>query len=216
MDEDELEPGMMPVQVGGRKFPVKHDPRCGVCTSPYRLDIERALVAGYAYNRIRESLPDEEGVSKPSVQTMKNHVGNMHVPLPEFQKRAIVEKRAKELGKSIEEGQDMLIDYMGVNEMLIQHGFEALQDGRINMKASDLIGALKFQHEIEQSQQGSVDDEVWAEALMEYLRIAKSLMPEDMWNQFGGELQNSQILIAIANKMNGDNAEEVEVKEIEE
>lgn len=216
MSED-LEPGMMPVRVGKREYPVKHDPQCAVCTSAYRLDIERALVAGHAYNKIRNSLPDEEGVTHPTTTSMKGHVEKMHVPLPQFQKRAIIEKRAEELGRSIEDGQGMLTDYIGVNEMLIQHGFEALQEGNIHMKASDLIGALKFQHEIEQSQNGTVDDEVWAEALMEYMRIVQKIMPSDMWDEFGSELSSSPVIQAISRKMAGEaEAEEIEVREIEE
>ena len=215
--EDDLDPGMMPVKIGGREFPVKHEPQCAVCTSQYRLDIERALVAGYAYAKIRDSLPTEDGVPAPSTASMKKHIENMHVPLPQFQKRAIIEKRAQELGRSIEEGQGMLTDYIGVNEMLIQHGFESLQEGTMHMKASDLIGALKFQHEIEQSQNGTVDDEVWAEALMEYMRIVQKIMPAEMWDEFGSELSASPVIQAISRKMAGEaDAEEIEVREFEE
>lgn len=210
----ELDPGMMPVKVGGKEYPVKHDINCKVCTSPYRLDMERALVAGYSYKKILDSLPEDEDTKKINTNNLKNHIERLHVPLPEFQKRALIERRAEQIGKSIEEGQEMLVDYAGVNEMLIQHGFEALQEGTIRLKANDLISALKFQHEIEQSQQGNLDDEAWAEALMEYLRIAKALMPEELWNAFGQELQSSHILQAIAQKMNGER--EPEVREIED
>lgn len=212
---DDLEPGMLPVQVGKKEYPVKHEPLCKVCTSPYRLDIERALVAGHAYRKILQSLPEEEGVDHPPVTSMKSHVEKLHVPLPQFQRRAIIERRAEELGKSIEDGQGLLLDYIGVNEMLIQEGFERLQDGEVHMKASDLISALKFQHEIEQSQGGAVDDEVWLEALMEYMKIAQRLMPEDTWREFGDALQASPVIQAISKKMAGE-AEGIEVREIED
>ncbi len=206
------------VQIGNNEYPVKHEPQCAVCTSPYRLDIERAIVAGYSYKKIRDSLPDEPDVDIPQVRSMQAHVQQMHLPLPQVQRRAIIESRAKEIGESIEEGQGLLVDYIGVNQLLIQEGLEALQKGEIQMKAGDLIGALKFQHEIEQTTGGSLDDEAWSEALMEYMRITQKLMPPEMWNKFANELQSSDIIRALARKMNGEGDDDphVEVREIED
>lgn len=195
-----MEKSLLTVKIGGREYPLRHVSTCRVCTSPFRLDIERALVAGHSYKNILSLLPDDE--DRPSTSDMRKHVRDQHLPLPDIQKRALIERRAEQIGRSIEEGQEILVDYVGVNEMMIQQGFQDLQDGKIAMKASDLISALKLRHDIERTQEGTVSDEMWAEALMEYLSITKRILPPELWDRFGAELQGSPVLQAIAQKMN--------------
>jgi hypothetical protein len=194
----ELTPqSMVMVQVGGRAYPLRSEPTCGVCQSPYRFEIERALVLGESYGAILESMADRQPVP-PSRAVLIAHVKNMHMPLPQATQRKLIEKRAADLGKDIEEATESLLDYASVNETIIKKGFERLQDGDIRPSMGDLLKALTLQAQIEAATpSGHLDTEAWQAALMEYFKIARRMMPPELWAQFTGELARSPILKAI-------------------
>jgi hypothetical protein len=188
---------MVMVQVAGRAYPLRTEGTCGVCQSPYRFEIERALVLGESYGDIVESMASRNPLP-PGRTTLKNHVNNMHMPLPQTTQRRLIEKRAADLGKDIEEGTENLLNYTSVNETIIKKGFERLQDGDIKPSMGDLLKALALQAQIETSQpSGSLDTEAWQAALMEYFNIARRTMPPELWAEFTRELARSPLLKAL-------------------
>jgi hypothetical protein len=124
------------------------------------------------------------------------------MPLQQTSQRLMIERRAVEMGKSIEEGAESLLDTVSVNSAIIEKGFRRLQDGDLQPNMNDLLAALKLQAQIDAATpSGSVDNEVWMEAMMEYLSIAKKLMPPEMWARFGMELAASPVMKAIQAQM---------------
>lgn len=191
------------VTIGGQTYPVKQHSSCRVCMSPYRLEIERALIAGLSYKSVIKSLVDgrDHDGEPPNGSDLGDHVRGQHMPLPDVQKRALIERRAEQLGKSIEEGQESLIDYVGVNETIIERGFERLVKGEINPSTGELLNALKLQHSIDAQKDGSISDEMWMEAMMVYMEAAREVMPPEMWDAFGAKLSESPILQALSDKV---------------
>lgn len=191
------------VNIGGQKYPVKQYHSCPVCMSPYRLDMERALIGGLSYKSIVKNLVDnrDHDGDPPTSTDLSRHVREQHMPLPDVQRRALIERRAEQIGRNIQEGQENLIDYVGVNETIIERGFERLVNKEINPNTADLMNALKLQHSIEAQKNGSISDEMWMEAMMVYMEAAREVMPPEMWDAFGARLQESPILKALSDKV---------------
>lgn len=191
---------MVMVRIGGREYPLRREPSCDVCSSPYRFDIERALTLGHSYRMIREALTDREP-GPPSIASISNHVSRSHMPLPQATTRRLIEHRAEQLGREIEEGTEILVDAVTVNEEIIRKGFTRLQDGEIEPNMGELLQALKLQRDIDATApSGDLSAEAWTEALMEFFTIAHQVMPPAVWERFTQETAKSAILKAFAAK----------------
>jgi hypothetical protein len=191
------------VRIGKHVYPVKSQHGCRVCMSPHRFAIERELAYGHSYQAVHDSL-EKLDPPPPTPESMARHVVGNHMPLQQTSQRLMIERRAAEMGRSIEAGAESLLDYVSVNEQIIQRGFQRLTDGEIQPNMSDLLQALKLQTQIDAATpSGSIDNEVWMEAMMEYLAIAKKVMPPDMWARFGLELASSPVMKAIQAQMSG-------------
>jgi hypothetical protein len=189
------------IRIGKHTYPVKSVPTCMVCQSPHRYTIERELAYGNTYKAVHSSL-EMLDPPVPTAEAMARHVTNGHMPLQQTSQRLMIERRAVEMGKSIEEGAESLLDTVSVNSAIIEKGFRRLQDGDLQPNMNDLLAALKLQAQIDAATpSGSVDNEVWMEAMMEYLSIAKKLMPPEMWARFGMELAASPVMKAIQAQM---------------
>jgi hypothetical protein len=201
-------PDMVPqsissVRIGKHVYPIKTQHNCRVCHSPHRFEIERQIAYGHPYRTVHDSMVDYDP-PPPSAESMAAHVTGNHMPLQHTSQRIMIERRAAAMGKSIEEGAESLLDYVSVNEQIIQRGFQRLTDGEIQPNMAELLQALKLQTQIEAATPtGSIDNEVWMEAMMEYLSIAKKVMPPDMWARFGMELASSPVMKSLQAQMSG-------------
>jgi hypothetical protein len=185
------------VRIGKHVYPVRSVPTCTVCQSPHRYSIERELMYGSTYKAVHTSM-EALDPPPPTAEAMARHVVNNHMPLQQTSQRLMIERRAVEMGKSIEEGAESLLDAAGVNSAIIERGFRRLQDGDIEPNMNDLLQALKLQAQIDAATpSGSVDNEVWMEAMMEAMKIAQKIMPPEMWGRFGAELAASPVVKAI-------------------
>jgi hypothetical protein len=191
---------MVMVRIGGHDYPLRTVATCQVCQSPYRFEVERALVHGSGYTAVHTAFTGRTP-EPPPVDAMIAHVSRGHLPLPLATSRIMLEQRARALGKDIEEGLENLVDHAVVNEEIIRKGYQRLQDGDIEPSMGDLLKAMEFQAKLDAATpSGDLTTEAWQEALMEYFEIARRMMPPEMWARFGQELAQSPILKAIASQ----------------
>jgi hypothetical protein len=164
-----------------------------VCQHPNRADIEQQIVNGRSYRAIANWTQNnliEPDTGNPSDHSVRNHVQGEHMPLNAIIQRALIERRSKEIGRSIEEGVDSLVDHVTANQMVIEKGFERLQAGEIQPSMSDLLSAIRTQVAIDAEIDSPVDAQVWQQALMEYMSIISQLLtPEQKqrFNQLAGQ-----------------------------
>ena len=191
-------------RIGGQDYPLRSEPRCNTCQSPHRMFIENRLIRGDSYASIaREvaALPHGEHKKPPNKQSISIHTRNGHMPLGQSTQRRIIERQALKAEKSIEDSEDPLVDYLTLNQLLVQQGFEKMATGELQFSASDVLRASQFLHDIEREAADDVDQEVWIEAMMEYMSIAKRFIPPQMWEQYGAALHGSSVLAALEKRM---------------
>jgi hypothetical protein len=193
---------MVMTRIGGQDYPLRSVSTCRTCQSPHRLMIENELLKARSYAAIARSLEGMESgdLEHPTREGIGEHVKNGHMPIGPGVQRRIIERRAVEIGKNIEDSVDPLADYVTVNQMIVQKGFERLQAGDIDVDAKDIVAASKFLLSVDQSGQEGVDEQSWSDALMVYLELAVRFIPPEHQREYSDLLNANPILKAIVAK----------------
>ncbi len=66
------------VEIDGETFAYKTEPRCRVCSSSSRLEVESALAKGLTYERVAETFGERDGINARGVRA---HVSRGHIPI---------------------------------------------------------------------------------------------------------------------------------------
>lgn len=187
------------VEIGGRKYPMKTVPQCRTCMSPYRLEIEQSILEHRSYMSIAMAVADRPvgRLPHPGHQSVRDHVLKNHMPIGPTAERALVEKRAEQIGRSIEDYAAGLADYATVNEIIIQRGMDRLARGELQPSMSELLTAIRMQHAIEATSEDGLDSAAWQEALVAYLEVAQQFIPPDKMQSYGQALANHPVLRAM-------------------
>lgn len=190
------------VQVGDRLYPVKSVKNCKTCRSRYRSQIEQGILAGMPYGRVVEQSvdphDDHSALGPPTYQGIMTHVRRGHMPLPYSTQRSILESRADELGRSIEEGQQLVMDSVGTLRAIVQRGFERMNNGEIQPTMGDFIAALRLEGALTGTQSGDqTDDDMWRQAFVAYMEIVKMSVSADAFQRIGDQMRESAVIKQI-------------------
>ena len=195
--------GVVVIRVGDREYPAKYVRRCLTCRSKYRSQIEQAVLAGLTYRSIVETVvepyDDHSPLGPPSQRSVFNHVSRHHMALPYSLQRKIIEKRAEELGRSVEAGEETMADAVAIHRVVMQRALERLSQGEIQPSMGDLIKVLQLQSATGAKEASvEVTDEVWREALIEYMAIVQRNVSGEVFQRIGREMASSPALKAIS------------------
>lgn len=187
------------VEVNGQKYPMKTVSQCRTCMSPYRMEIEQAVLEQRSYQKIADAVADREPgtLPNPGYQSIREHVIRNHMPIGPTAERALVEARAKSIGRDIETYASGLADYVSVNQIIIQRGMDRLARGELKPSMSELMAAIRMQHSIETVSEDGVDAQAWQEALMAYMEVAQQFIPPEHFQSYGAALAQHPVLRAM-------------------
>lgn len=187
------------VDVGGRQYPMRTVSQCRTCMSPYRLEIEQAILEQHGYLTIANTLIDREPgrLPNPSHQSIRDHVLKNHMPIGPTAERALVEARAKTIGRDIETHTASLANYAAVNEIVVQRGMDRLARGELQPTMGELLTAIRMQHVIESTSQDGLDAAAWQEALVAYMEVAVNFVPKESLHAFGQALAGNPVIKAM-------------------
>lgn len=209
-DSNPYAQSLVRIRIGNREFDAKFSKNCMVCNNPARMEIEACLVKGDSYRAISRHFSEAQWNGRdgshmvlPELpwQPIRNHYLSGHMPLNAAALRQITDERAQQIGASYENTTARLVDHYTVAKAVVQRGYERMVTGEIEPEIKDTLTAAKLLKEIEDTQIGTVDAEVWSEAMMIYFETAQELMPPDMWVEFTRKLGANPILRGLAQKM---------------
>lgn len=187
------------MRVGRHEYPARYVPECLTCTSPFRHQIEADVVGGRTYAAIVRMLPPAQGDAppNPSVDSIRNHFTGGHMPIQAEMRRRLIETRARQVGKSIEDAAETLVDQYTLAQTVVHRTFERLASGEIEPDLSDGLAAAKFVQQVEAEMESGLDQEVWVNAMQHLLTTAERYMPHDRWQAFGQEMMASPVIKAL-------------------
>lgn len=198
-------------RIGGRLYPMKSEPTCHTCQSPYRFQIERHLADGRAYARIVRDLPDDAGVSAESIS---RHKRNGHLPLNEEEYRQIVERVAAEQGIDIIEHEGTLLDRRAFAKVGLQKVYERMMRGEIEPDIKDGIAFAKLIEDMESGQ--DADMEALRRYVLAQYEVAREVMTEEQLQQWARGLNTHPYLSEIASVGPGRDEDIVDADVVEE
>lgn len=187
------------IEVNGQRYPMKTVPQCRTCMSPYRLEIEQAILEQRSYQKIADAVADREpgSLPNPGYQSIRDHVRKNHMPIGPTAERALVEARAQQIGRDIENYAAGLADYRSVNQIIIQRGMERLARGELKPSMGELLTAIRNEHAMESATQDGTTAEAYMEALIRYMEVAQAFIPPENFQEYGQALARDPILRAL-------------------
>jgi hypothetical protein len=185
-------------RIAGREYPLRSSPGCRTCESPRRFEIEQMIAEGRPYAAIVRELHLEE--SGPSAQSLSNHFRADHMPMRSAVARTLLERRADELGRSIEDGVDDVVDDVLLTQTVVRKAFDGIASGELQVSVDQGLTAARMLAQAGQAEGGVADQQAYAEAFMVYHETAKRIMPPEMFARFGRELQANPILRALLDR----------------
>lgn len=197
-EEDAGRHGVMLVRVGGRTYPAKHVQQCRTCRSKYRTQIEQALLSGMTYqaivSQVVEPFDDHSPIGAPGYQSIMNHVRRGHMPMPYSAQRRVIEDRAEEMGRSVEEGMASLADSTAILRTIVRTGFELINQGELRPSMNDLMKALQLQAALEGDQDEEANEEAWRTALITYMEIVQRSVSPEIFQRISREFAASPVM----------------------
>lgn len=178
------------VTIGGRQYPTVVSSHCAVCKSVWRTQIEEQIVGGHPYLSIYTAMENNDP-RPPDVASIRGHVAKGHMALPYARKREVIEQSAQRSGRDVETHSGSLVDYATVTDLVVQLGFEGIVAGTIQPGMSDILKAVQIQAQIAERTSPESTEAEWRKAFMEFAAAVRRIVPDELWQRVGHELQQS-------------------------
>lgn len=204
MDDEDPNAVLTYIEVRGRRYPTKHIKNCKTCRSIHRHEIENALIGGSTYASVLKDVVEtfdfHSPLGAPTYQSVLTHARKGHMPLPYLTQRRAIEARAKELRKSVEEGEDNLLDGQLVAQAVMQRGYELLNSGEITPNMRELLEAARLERDIAavQTETDQMNEDAWREALTAYIEIVRQHVSPQVFQQINQAMAVSPALVKIS------------------
>ena len=162
---------------------------CGACRSPYGEHIDQALAEGWSYRAVRKFFAGRKPAC-PNEVILRHHVDHGHLIEPHLKARLAFEEaaagRGDDTSTSSARGDDVLA-------ALLRHGTAQLLGGMVDVRASDMVAAVRLQEQIAARRDGEgVEASAWQQAFMEFFEIVKGYLTPAQWKQFVGDVYSSE------------------------
>jgi hypothetical protein len=187
-------PRVKVVVTGEQTWEKPYEWSCGACRSPYGDQIDESLAEGWSYRAVRKFFAGRKP-GCPNEVILRYHVEHGHLIPPHLKARLAFEEAANERGDDPESasarGEDVLA-------AILRQGTAQLLTGMIDVRASDMVAAVRLQEQIARSRDGEgVEASAWQAAFMSFFEIVKGYLTPKQWKQFTGDVYSSPELRQI-------------------
>lgn len=161
---EQLSDQLIKVQIGGEVYDKPLDPSCACCISPWMLQIDHWLAAGYSFTTIRERLRARRA-RQPTEASLRGHIA--HLAPPHQADREALDHAEGAPSVSLEDA----------TARLIARAYEKLVAGDevMQLQARDLIRAIKLASDLEERRKAgehATADE-YQQAFTEFFELAR-------------------------------------------
>jgi len=211
-DVAEARSALVKVKIGGREYDAARVPQCNTCMHPARIAIEKRLLSGHSYTDIANQYSGTEytvsGETKvfPKVgwMSIRSHFKQGHMPVEAAVLRQILDERTVALAEHYEEETARIVDGYGFAQQVLRRAQEDLVAGALKPSVQDGLAAAKLIAEMETAGGGSIDAEIWGQAMTRYFEIVRATVPDDLWEAIGQALMIDPVLTSIRRRIEGD------------
>jgi len=173
-------------KIDGEVYSYRLIPQCRVCKAPdsIRNMIDSLLLFPKSYKEVlRHIRPLEEqlGVEEAhliSYDSIRNHQRS-HLPMDKIAVREIVERRAREKGKSVLESDERILTAEAIYELVAQRGWEDIVAGRVRPTLNQTMFAVKQLSDLDDKTGDSFKPEALLGQLNAIVSAMKEVLPQE-------------------------------------
>ena len=155
------------------------EPRCKVCKSKYRHQMEEMLLRGMSYTSIGRFFEQMgEDVNRKNLASHKDN----HMNLANAALRNVMEKRAREALINVEEAEGYIMTKLGMLESMLHKVWERINDDTIEWRPADVIQIMQYIEKLEAQQRNFALDEIMLEARC-FSDAVKAVVPQAQWDE---------------------------------
>lgn len=190
-------------------IPVIYEPRCNVCTSPYRNAIEKMLVAGGTFSEIARQF-EFAGIERRSISRHKDK----HLNYEDAGIRQIIERQAFMARQNFEEGKERVITKQAYLQVALQKAYDQLLENISEIPVKDAVSVIEMLQKMESQKYDVQVDELQVQ-FNAFLQAVKEIVPKEHWE--GVVARTHELLKASGRSVDFDKPDEViEAQAIEE
>jgi hypothetical protein len=167
---------------------------CGACRSPYGDQLDQALAEGWSYKAVQKFFAGRKPAC-PNMVILRYHVEHGHLIPPHLKARLAFEEaassRGEDTGSESAKGEDVLA-------AILRHGNAQLLSGMVDVKASDMVAAVRLQEQMAARRDGEgVEASAWQQAFMEFFELVRGHLTPAQWRQFVGDAYSSPAIRSV-------------------
>lgn len=125
----------------------KPESRCKVCQSTLREQIDRLVIAGFPDTAIAQQVRGMDPHLSGSIDAIRKSIERhrtRHADLKSKTSRAIIERRAREAGISVEDSLEQLATTKALLELVVAKGMDQVTDPETRVKFQDALKAAEL------------------------------------------------------------------------
>lgn len=157
------------------------EPRCKVCMSKFRPDIEVLVARGYSYTSIEKQL---EGLGEEITAKSISRHRERHMDIEQGAFRTIMERQAQELMEAESEGIIRIVSGKAWLDMFIQKATDVLIAGEMEIEAKDVVKAIELRSALEKEGIDIFQQQVMQQ-LQAIIQAMKDIIAPELARQIG-------------------------------
>lgn len=158
---------------------VIHEPRCKVCTSEVRAEIDGWLVRGFSYLGLSKRL--KAAGYDISDKSLERHA-KRHLDIDKSAYRTIFDQNVKEMGEAQARGELRVVSGQAWLDMFIQQATDILIKGELEVEAKDVIKAIELREAFRRDGISIMEERFMLE-VQAIAQAIKELLPPDKYIQ---------------------------------
>lgn len=153
------------------------EPRCKVCQSPHRGEIDLLLGTGWSVAKIVRHFNNFLGDRHFSRDSISRHA-DRHSSIEDKATRGVLEARARQEGIDVAMAEGFITTKAGVLDTIIQRGLEDLHKGNTTAEPKDVIQAIDMLQRFEAEWKEVAVDEMQVEFRL-FMEAVKEIVGEE-------------------------------------
>ncbi len=166
------------------------EPRCKVCNSDYRHQMESLIAKGMSYSAVARFFEQlNVDVNRKNLAT---HMEN-HAALEKAAVAGMIRHRWREQVVNPDEVEDVTSTYMtkyGLLDAMLHKAWEAIEGDAAEWKPTDVIQIMQYMERLEAQQKNVALDEIMLEARC-FRDAVKGVVPEANWQQIVDQFEEN-------------------------
>lgn len=184
-------------RVGGREYPQVRVNTCKTCTSPYRTQIENALLKSYGYTAIVRSLPEDAALS---TRNIAEHMRRGHLPLDESVRRVMIEEDARERGLDIEGYESTLANHVTFAKLGLQKVLQKMMDGDLEPDLDHGIAFANLLTKVEDKAGDDFDTQALTQGFVVYMEAMMAICTPEQVQQITNRIATNPVMRGLLSR----------------